>query len=346
MESIPRFVVEPIHILMLSILVFYLGLLFNRKFEFLSDFFKPPAVTGRLIPLSMSFRLTSVCRVKYRMITVIFIASCLLMSFASSNAHGDVAQWNEYMKKGQLAYQQGRYAEARTQLLAALKEAEAFSSTDRRLGSTLNNLAEVNRATGRYTEAEDLYRRALKNYLKAVGPDHAWTMAILNNLGVLYEKMGRYSDAELLYKRLLATIIRTLGLEHPQVATALTNLAQIYSLQDRLHDAESLSQRSLAIQLRVLGTEHPNVAVNLSNLASIYLKQRNYDKAEFLYNRSLLILTKQLGSNNMFVAASLNGLGAVYLAQESYAKAKIVLMKSLKIMEQNIGTEHPIPRLF
>ena len=49
MEAIARYDVEPIHVLMLSILVLYLGLFINRKVKFLSDFFIPPAVTGGLI---------------------------------------------------------------------------------------------------------------------------------------------------------------------------------------------------------------------------------------------------------------------------------------------------------
>ena len=49
MESIARYDVEPIHVLMLSIFVLYLGLFINRKINFLSDFFIPPAVTGGLI---------------------------------------------------------------------------------------------------------------------------------------------------------------------------------------------------------------------------------------------------------------------------------------------------------
>jgi len=49
MESIARYDVEPIHVLMLSILVLYLGLFVNRKIKVLSDFFIPPAVTGGLI---------------------------------------------------------------------------------------------------------------------------------------------------------------------------------------------------------------------------------------------------------------------------------------------------------
>ena len=44
-----QYEMQPIHVLMLSILVLYLGFFLNRKFSFLSEYYIPPAVTGGLI---------------------------------------------------------------------------------------------------------------------------------------------------------------------------------------------------------------------------------------------------------------------------------------------------------
>ena len=44
-----RYEVQPIHVLMLSILVLYLGFYLNRKVRILSEFYIPPAVTGGLL---------------------------------------------------------------------------------------------------------------------------------------------------------------------------------------------------------------------------------------------------------------------------------------------------------
>ena len=49
MESVARYEMQPIHVLMLSILVLYLGFYLNRKIRFLSEYYIPPAVTGGLI---------------------------------------------------------------------------------------------------------------------------------------------------------------------------------------------------------------------------------------------------------------------------------------------------------
>ena len=49
MDTLARYEMQPLHVLMLSILVLYLGFYLNRKIRFLSEFYIPPAVTGGLI---------------------------------------------------------------------------------------------------------------------------------------------------------------------------------------------------------------------------------------------------------------------------------------------------------
>ena len=68
---------------------------------------------------------------------------------------------------------------------------------------SLNNLAELYRAMGRYAEAEPLYRRSLEVREKRLGPDHPHVATSLNDLASLYEDMGRYAEAEPLDRRSL-----------------------------------------------------------------------------------------------------------------------------------------------
>ena len=76
------------------------------------------------------------------------------------------------MRAGATASQRGQYEEALRRLELALKEAEAFGEQDPRYATTLNNLASVYEAQGRYAQAEPLYKRALAIREKALGPDH------------------------------------------------------------------------------------------------------------------------------------------------------------------------------
>jgi tetratricopeptide (TPR) repeat protein len=70
------------------------------------------------------------------------------------------AAWKWYNHAGLSAYQRGDYAEAAKQWEAALKEAQDFGEQDPRLATSLNNLALLYHAQGRYGDAEPLYKRA------------------------------------------------------------------------------------------------------------------------------------------------------------------------------------------
>ena len=100
------------------------------------------------------------------------------------------------MASGVPAYQQGNYGEAKKQLEAGLEIAEGFGPGDTRLATSLNNLAEVYRAQGRYAEAEPFYQRALAIFEKTLGPEHPHVAQSLENYAALLRQTARADEAE------------------------------------------------------------------------------------------------------------------------------------------------------
>jgi class 3 adenylate cyclase/tetratricopeptide (TPR) repeat protein len=76
----------------------------------------------------------------------------------------------------------------------ALDEAR-LPTDDARLGSRLNNLANLYRATGRYGEAEPLYRRALAVLEKSLPSNHPHLMIGLESYAGLLDRLGRSGEA-------------------------------------------------------------------------------------------------------------------------------------------------------
>jgi len=90
--------------------------------------------------------------------------------------------------------------------------------------TSLNNLAGLYRAQGRYDEAEPLYRQALELRRELLGERHPQVATSLNNLAYLYESQGRYNEAEPLYLEALAMLAQAVGTDHPNFQTVLGNL--------------------------------------------------------------------------------------------------------------------------
>ena len=74
------------------------------------------------------------------------------------------------------------------------------------MATSLNNLALLFQAQGRYETAVPLFKRALAIYEKALGPDNPSVATGLNNLAGLFQAQGRYEAAEPLYRRALEQI--------------------------------------------------------------------------------------------------------------------------------------------
>ena len=147
-------------------------------------------------------------------------------------------------------YQQGRYEEGIAIAEQVLEIRESILGNHPDTATALNNLAELYRAMGRYSEAEPLYQRSLSIREQQLGADHPDTAQSLNNLAELYRAMGRYSDAEPLYQRSLSIYEQQLGADHPNTAATLNNLAGLYESMGRYSEAEALYKRSLSNQMK------------------------------------------------------------------------------------------------
>ena len=151
---------------------------------------------------------------------------------------------------GQKAYQQGHYDEAQRNFESALKEAEQFGSDDARLATSLNDLASVYKAQGKYAEAEPLHKRALAIREKALGPEHPDVAKRFNNLALLYHVQGRYAEAEAFYMLALSIDEKSLEPEHPNLALRLENYAALLRETGRPDNAEELEARAKAIRAK------------------------------------------------------------------------------------------------
>lgn len=208
------------------------------------------------------------------------------------------------------------------------------------LAETINNLAELYQAQGKYAEAEPLYQQSLSIWKQSLGKNHSRVALSINNLAALYQAQGKYAEAERLLQDSLDIWKQNLGENHPNVAFSLNNLAYVYIEQEKYIKAETFLQKSLDIW-KLLGDNHPNVALSLNNLALLYIKQGRYTEAEPLLQKSLAIRKEKLGENHPDVAGSFNNLGDLYIKQGRYTEAKQLYEKSLAILEESLGENHP-----
>jgi tetratricopeptide (TPR) repeat protein len=234
------------------------------------------------------------------------------------------------------------FALAEPMMRRALKIDEASFGPDHpKVGTSLNNLAQLLADTNRLAEAEPLMRRALKIDEDSIGPDHPNVATDLSNLAQLLKDTNRLAEAEPLMRRALKIDEAGLGPNHPDVAIDLNNLAQLLKATDRLAEAEPLMRRALKIDEASLGPDHPDVATDLSNLAQLLADTNRLAEAEPLIRRALKIDEASFGPDHPKVGIGLNNLAKLLADTNRLAEAEPLVRRALKIDEASFGPDHP-----
>lgn len=209
-----------------------------------------------------------------------------------------------------------------------------------RYAVSLNNLATLLRAMGRYEEAEPLFRQALEIDEATIGRQHPEYATRLNNLAGLLRDMGRYEEAEPLLRQALEIDEATIGRQHPDYATHLNNLASLLCNMDRYEEAEPLYRQALEIGETTIGRQHPSYAIHLNNLASLLHDMGRYEEAERLYRQALKIGEATIGRQHPNYAIRANNLANLLRDMGQYEGAAPLYRQSVAIFRAAIGDDH------
>ncbi|GCE32070.1 hypothetical protein KDA_75540 [Dictyobacter alpinus] len=232
---------------------------------------------------------------------------------------------------------------AQAQVCALLIEQEQFTFAE--AAQLLNQAAYYLRERARYSEAEELYRKALEIREQLVGPLHLDVAQSNYNLARLYFDIARYEEAEALYRRALEIRRHLLGPDHILVAQTLNSQAlTLWGGGTQYEYAEQLYAQALEIFDRTVGHEHQLTAHAMNNLALLYETLERKEEAEQLHLQVLAIRERLLPGVHLDTAQSLQNLAYIYVSlqkREKYPDAERLFFRSLEIREQLLGPDHP-----
>jgi tetratricopeptide (TPR) repeat protein len=156
-----------------------------------------------------------------------------------------------------------------------------------------SGLANLYVQTGRYNEAEALYKSAIQiadsprveTDFRGDGlmqthyrPQYELAAALMNDLALLYRAQSRVADAEATLERALKTYEDAKGSQSSGAAMVLHNLGILYLRQKDFARAEVSLTRALAIREKTFGSRHPAVADTLDALGEA-TELRDHEKA-------------------------------------------------------------------
>lgn len=259
---------------------------------------------------------------------------------------------------GMKAYNAGDFAGAEKAFKRALKDVEAVSHTDARVGQLLVNLATVKMAQGVEKEVEPLLRRAIGVFELSLGPDHPDLATANENLGMFYydQLLAKAGTTRSDFRQHYSAISRISSASSSNVgllpssgagATATGELARAHqraAKEDPLvlysGKAETHLKKSLAIRENYFGASSAELLGSLRGLAELYVVLRRTQEAESVLRRALEIRSSLGGDDDADSATLTNMLASVHRNNKDYAQAEPLYLRAIAIQEKVLGPAH------
>jgi serine/threonine-protein kinase len=232
---------------------------------------------------------------------------------------------------GQLAYQQGNYAQAAEWLGQALAiQRGTAQDTHTEISALANDLGACLCRLGRYDEAEALHREALA--LRRAASERSLPVAeSLNNLSAVHQARAQHELAIADLREALELRESILGTEHLLTLQTVSNLAGALWQHGEQAEAQSCMQRAETGYRALDGDGENELGLVLANLATMQTADGDLANAALSLSEALALQTKRLGPDHSLVAVTLAKLAVLQHAQRREEEARASWEQVLRI---------------
>jgi eukaryotic-like serine/threonine-protein kinase len=245
---------------------------------------------------------------------------------------------------GNVLTREARFGDADSVLRAALALHRRIDSDDSTVSASLRALGAVQNHLGRTSEAESLYREALRRDRRGFGDRHVTVALDLSGLGTALYRAADLVRADSAYRAAFAIQRRLLDPTHPSLMTSLHELAEVSAGLGRYAEAERLQREVLSARRRVYPDGHPDVARALHELASVLQsaerRDRRLEEAESLLVEALTMQRSQLGGLHPSTINTLNTLVLNRYWRGDLARAEAGIREVVEGWTSTLGEEH------
>lgn len=210
--------------------------------------------------------------------------------------------------------------------------------------SALLRMGAVKQDAREYSEAAELFGRALAIGELSLGPDSPGIIPALTHMASAHVMAGKLEEAQQLAIRIVSVSESGLAEHEPDVAILLNELTRLCLKQSAHGVAEPLLLRLVAMK-RSKGEDHPEVGTILASLATVRQALGRHESAEQLWRRVLEIRERTLAPNHFSLALALEHLAEACAARGKIGEALKLFQRAQTIREFTLGAGHPSVRI-
>jgi serine/threonine protein kinase/Tfp pilus assembly protein PilF len=197
--------------------------------------------------------------------------------------------------------------------------------------------------TGRYEEAERLYREALAIARQELTPDDIRIAQALSGLGATLEARSQLPEAIAAHQASVEIYRAAQGDTSMHVANCLNNLGNAKQAGGDFAGAAQAHREALNIRRTIFRPDHPDIAMSLGNLGLVLMNLDRLEEAERMTREALAIRRKVLPPVHFSTATTLNNLALTLRALERYAEAIGYFDEAITMAQQALPDGHIMP---
>ena len=253
----------------------------------------------------------------------------MLLLSVHVTAYTQELTFDQLMRIGRQAIDDGDYPKAESYLRLALAKADAENSSETQMILVRADLAFLLVDVGCYSEAEKLLQRAVEMLRSQGNPDKRYLITVLITFGRLYRITQKYKEAEALLTE--ARRITDQESEPLLAASLLSNLGALYASTGQKKLARTRLEEAITIYEKQRNTDRINYARTLISLAALYIIDKKTDDAERVLLRVLMLLESSGRSGHAEASIALNNLGMLYSINKRLPEAESAFRRGLEI---------------
>jgi len=236
----------------------------------------------------------------------------------------------------------GLYKKADTLLQRSIQKQRKFPSSSRlELMNTLKTAGMSRRASGVTTNADTLFKEALKIGREEVGEDDPRFAEVQMNYGGLLLDMGEVAKAEPIMLSGIE-VLRKHGEEQPnELAEGLHQLGKLYYDLAKYDLSEKTYRESLKIREATKGKTHLNYTRTLTQLAFLLQDLGRFDEAETMFREAIVLDSTIYNGKHPNLTSDYFYLAALLHNRGKHKESEPIYRKVIELDREQYGDEHP-----
>lgn len=182
--------------------------------------------------------------------------------------------------------------------LQALQIIESLGSHANNLAQCYNNVGYLSYLAGKYQDALDFHKKALKMRIETIGERSIDAAQSYDNMGMAQFAMEDYDNSLKSHLQALSIRKEVQGEKHPELAWSYLGIGDVKYARKDYAEALDNYQKAYEVRKEGIGEKHPDTVLCLTKMGQTYRSMKDRKQAVDCYQKAASLYKEMFGESN------------------------------------------------